>query len=171
MQRAQGSFGTTAYDDLMEALKRLKQTSTIAAQKDQFEALSNILKGLLDTHKLSCFINGLKDEIPLPLHMFNPMNLSGLTRIKEEYLASTSKTLKPWKERSCSSASEGGHNVYSRDGSNRGPKHAIPIKLVFSKQMDLKKKKKKTYVIIVKRNGIPLMYVKAPRCICCRGAR
>ena len=34
-------FGSTPYDDPMEALTRLKQTSTVVVYKAEFEALSN----------------------------------------------------------------------------------------------------------------------------------
>lgn len=91
-------FGPTAYDDPMEALTRLKQTTSIAVYKAQFEALSNRLKGLSDHHKLSFFLSGLKDEIRLPIrNMFLPISLSvayGLAKIQEEYLLSTRRALK-----------------------------------------------------------------------------
>jgi hypothetical protein len=48
-------FGFTAYNDPMESLTRLRQTSTVAAYKAQFEALSNRLRGLYEKHKLNCF--------------------------------------------------------------------------------------------------------------------
>lgn len=35
------SFGPTAYEDPMDALTRLKQTTLIAAYKAQFEVMSN----------------------------------------------------------------------------------------------------------------------------------
>ena len=34
-------FGSTAYDDPMEAFTRLRQTSTVALYKGEFEALAN----------------------------------------------------------------------------------------------------------------------------------
>lgn len=45
-------FGPTAHDNPMEALTRLKQTSTVANYKAQFEALSNRLRGLSKHHKI-----------------------------------------------------------------------------------------------------------------------
>ena len=52
-------FGSTAFDDLMEALTRLRQTSSIASFNGQFEALSNRIKGLSEKHKLfSYWIKG-----------------------------------------------------------------------------------------------------------------
>ena len=69
--------------------------------KRQFEALSNRIKELSDKHKLSCLLSGLKDEIRLPVNMFNPPNLSstfGLAKIQEEYLSASKKGTKPWGE-------------------------------------------------------------------------
>ncbi|KAF5443056.1 hypothetical protein F2P56_035649 [Juglans regia] len=59
----QGRFGPSAFDDPMEALTRLRQTTSVSLYTSQFEALSNRLKGLSDKHKMSCFISGLKDDI------------------------------------------------------------------------------------------------------------
>lgn len=96
-------FGPIAYDDLIEALTHLKQTTTVVAYKAQFEALSNRLRGLLDHHKLICFMSDLNDEVRLTIEIFNPLNLSatyGLGKIRDEYLASTRKTYKPMLEKS-----------------------------------------------------------------------
>ena len=68
-------FGSTAYDDPMEALTRLRQTSTVALYKGEFEALANRIRGLSPQHKLSCFLSGLKDEVRLPVRMLNPPTL------------------------------------------------------------------------------------------------
>ena len=65
-------FGSTAYDDPMETLTRLSQTTSVAMYKAQFEVLSNRIKGLSSSNKLSCFLSGLKDEIRLPIRMLNP---------------------------------------------------------------------------------------------------
>ena len=54
-------FGSTAYDDLMEVLTRLRQSSTVPMYKAEFEAMSNRIKGLSPLYKLSCFLSGLKD--------------------------------------------------------------------------------------------------------------
>ena len=54
-------FGSTTYDDLMEALTRLRQTSTVALYNEEVEVLANRIKGLSPQHKLSCFLSGLKD--------------------------------------------------------------------------------------------------------------
>ena len=77
-------FGALAYDDLMEALTKLRQVNSVSSYKAPFEALSNRIKELFEKHKLSCFLSGLRDEILLPIKMFNPQNLNsafGLAKI------------------------------------------------------------------------------------------
>ena len=44
--------------------------------KGQFETLSNRIRDLLENHKLSCFLSGLKDEVRLLVKMLNPKNLN-----------------------------------------------------------------------------------------------
>ena len=91
-------FGSTTYKDPMESLTRLRQTSNVVVYKGQFEALSNKIKGLSDSHKLSCFLSGLKDEVRLPVKMLHPKNLNeafGLAKIQEEYLNSSHRSQKP----------------------------------------------------------------------------
>ncbi|KAF5472114.1 hypothetical protein F2P56_008854 [Juglans regia] len=116
-------FGHTAYDDPLEALTRLKQTSTVASYMNQFEGLANRLRGLSDSQKLSCFLNGLKDEIRIPVRMLCPVNLNvayGLSKMQEEYLPSIRKAAKSTGERT---TSMGGGNystgLYSTDYSNK----------------------------------------------------
>ena len=77
-------FGSTAYDDPMEVLTRLRQSSTVALYKAEFEVMSNRIKGLSPLHKLSCFLSGLKDEIRLLVRILNPSTLNeafGLAKI------------------------------------------------------------------------------------------
>ncbi|XP_075673885.1 uncharacterized protein LOC142643233 [Castanea sativa] len=90
-------FGATSYDDPMESLTRLKQTSFVIAYKGQFEAISNRVRSLSELHKLSCFLSGLKDEVRLPVRMLGPKNLNkafGLAKMQEEYLWSCRKSSK-----------------------------------------------------------------------------
>ncbi|KAL4622255.1 hypothetical protein ACB092_06G284100 [Castanea dentata] len=91
-------FGSTAYDDPMEVLTRLRQSFTVALYKAEFEAVSNRIEGLSPLHKLSCFLSGLKDEIRLPVRMLNPSTLNeafGLAKIQEEYVFSCKKVNVP----------------------------------------------------------------------------
>ena len=90
-------FGTTTYDDSMESLTRLSQVGSMVHYKGQFESLSNCVKELSEKHKLGCFLSGLKEEIRLPVKMFNPQNLStafSLAKIQEEYLNASRKGTK-----------------------------------------------------------------------------
>ena len=87
-------FGTTFYDDPMESLTRLKQTSSIVAYKGQFKAISNRVRSLFEPHKLNCFLSGFKDEVRLPVRMLSPKTLNeafGLAKMQEEYLWSCRK--------------------------------------------------------------------------------
>lgn len=60
-------FGSSSYDDLMEALTRLRQTGYVEEYKVEFEALSNRLKKFSEPHKLSYILSGLRDKIRLPV--------------------------------------------------------------------------------------------------------
>lgn len=63
-------------------LTRLRQTTSAAVYKAYFEVLSNRIKGLSSSHKLSCFLSGLK--IRLSIRMLNPQSLNeafGLSKI------------------------------------------------------------------------------------------
>ena len=80
-------FGASSYDDPMEALINVKQLSTVEVYKTRFESLSNRVRVLYDSHKLSCFLGELKEEIRMGVRMLNPQNLVtayGLTRMQEE---------------------------------------------------------------------------------------
>ena len=72
----------------------MRQATSVVVYKGQFETLSNRIRGLSDSHKLSCFLSGLKDEVRLLVKMLNPKNLNeafGLAKIQEEYLMSSRK--------------------------------------------------------------------------------
>ena len=67
------------------------------AYKGNFEILSNRILGLSETHKLSCFLSGLKDEIRLPVRMLVPKTLNeafGFAKIQEEYLSHSRKGIR-----------------------------------------------------------------------------
>lgn len=78
-----------AYDDPMKALMRLRQSSYVAEYTTQFQALSNRLHGVFENNRPSCFLNGLKDDIRLPVRMLNPTSLVsafGFAKLQEKYL-------------------------------------------------------------------------------------
>lgn len=68
-------FGPSSYNDSMEQLTRLRQTGLVVDYKASFEALSNMLRGLLEQNKPNYFQSRLKDDIRLPVQMFNLGNL------------------------------------------------------------------------------------------------
>ena len=90
-------FGATSYDDPMKSLTKLKQTSSVLAYKRQFEAVSDRVRNLAESHKLSCFLSGLKDEVRLLVRMLGPKTLNEafrLAKMQEEYLWSCRKSSK-----------------------------------------------------------------------------
>lgn len=81
----------------MEAVIRLKQPTMVEEYKSQFEALSNQLRGLAESYKLSCFLSGLKEDIRFMVRMLNPSNLHmtfGLSKMQEENMAALRRSTK-----------------------------------------------------------------------------
>ncbi|XP_075669683.1 uncharacterized protein LOC142639376 [Castanea sativa] len=132
-------FGSTAYDDPMEVLTRLRQSSTVAMYKAEFEAVSNRIKGLSPLHKLSCFLSGLKDEIRLPIRMLNPRTLNEafeLAKIQEEYVFSYKKSSKFQQE-----TGKGSILGLPKNNVVIESKPKIPIKRLTPAQMDERRKR------------------------------
>ncbi|XP_042979911.1 uncharacterized protein LOC122310090 [Carya illinoinensis] len=132
-------FGPSTFDDPMEALTRLKQTSLISLYTSQFEALENRLKGLSERYKLSCYVSGLKDEVRIPVKMFNPLNLGaafGLAKLQEEYVLSSRRSLRQNVQHADKPYVEG-----PVDSVNKGPRSMFPLRKVNSSQMDEKRKR------------------------------
>lgn len=97
LRALQTRFGSSPYNDPMEALIRLKQTSTVEEYKSQFEALSNQLRGLAESYKLSCFLSGLREDICFMVRMLNPVNLHmafGLAKMQKENVATLRRSAK-----------------------------------------------------------------------------
>ncbi|XP_042952144.1 uncharacterized protein K02A2.6-like [Carya illinoinensis] len=137
-------FGPTSYDSPMEALTRLEQSNSIAAYTTQFEALANRLRGLSDEHKLCCFISGLKDEIRLPIKMFNPVNMNaayGLARLQEEYLLSVKKSIKQTGEKSSETFGGFSRGSYSGNSNTKWSGPTGATRPIISDQMDEKQKR------------------------------
>jgi len=81
----------------MESLSKLKQEGPLHDYKSKFDTLALKVQGLLEAHKLSCFMGGLKEEIRLPVRMFNPKNLVdayALARIQEECVMNVVKSFR-----------------------------------------------------------------------------
>ncbi|GKD06938.1 transposon ty3-G gag-pol polyprotein [Tanacetum coccineum] len=84
-----GRFGPTNYEDPVEALSRLKQTTTVASYQEAFEKISHQVDGLPETFLVGCFIEGLKEEIWLEVKLKTPRNLTeaiGMALLVEEKL-------------------------------------------------------------------------------------
>ncbi|KAF5468849.1 hypothetical protein F2P56_012962 [Juglans regia] len=124
----QGRFGPSAFDDPMEAIMRLKQTTLVSLYTSQFETLSNRLIGLSEKHRMSCFISGLKDEIRIPVKMFNPLNLGAafsLAKLQEEHVLSSRKS---WRSNNHFGDKWPVEQVALADLANKGPKNLFPLK-------------------------------------------
>jgi hypothetical protein len=90
-------FGNSSYDDPTETLSKLKQTGSLEEYKTQFEELANKVLRLIDSHKLSMFLGGLRDDIRLPVRMFNPKTLNdayALAKIQDGCLVNNSRSRK-----------------------------------------------------------------------------
>jgi hypothetical protein len=90
-------FGKGSYNDPMETLSKLKQTGSLE-YKTQFEVLASRVLRLIDSHKLSMFLGGLRDDIRVPVRMFNPKTLNdayALARMQEECIVINNKYGKP----------------------------------------------------------------------------
>jgi hypothetical protein len=69
----------------------------VADYKTQFEALSNRFREISKKNRLSCFLNGLRDDIRLPVRMLHPPNLVaafGLAKLQEEYLLTSRRQIR-----------------------------------------------------------------------------
>jgi hypothetical protein len=87
-------FNKGSYDDPMENLSKLKQTRLLEEYKTQFELLTNRVLRLSDSHKLSMFLGGLRDDIRVPVRMCNPKALNdayALARMQEECIVINTK--------------------------------------------------------------------------------
>lgn len=126
----------------MEALTKLKQSATVAANKSQFEMLSNRIRNLFESHKLSCFMSGLKDEVRLAMRMQNPRSLNaafGLAKIQEEYLQSCRKAYKLVYEFNKNNWQSSSSAIVKTD--KKGDiRSRVPIQKVSSTQMEERRK-------------------------------
>lgn len=78
----------------MEGITKLRQTCSVEDYMAKFEAVSNRLSGLPDQYKPSYFLSDLRDEIFLPVRMFNPFDILiaySLAKLQKENLSLTKK--------------------------------------------------------------------------------
>ena len=126
-------------------LTKLKQTTTVAVYKNQFEMLSNKIRNLSESHKINCFLSGLRDEVRLAVRMQNPRTLSaafGLAKIQEEYLSTCKKVYRPFFESSRSNWQE---QPIEKSNSKSESKERVPIQEITSTQMEERRKKGHCY--------------------------
>jgi hypothetical protein len=137
-QAIQSRFGPNLYDDPMEALTRLRQTSSISIYKTQFEKLSNRLKGLSENYKLSCFLSGLMDDIRLPLRLLKPQSLNdafGLAKIQEEFVMSSRRSYRSSDFHTTFAFQQGGN--YSQGSQHQKPVYTGATKTELGGQGEL----------------------------------
>lgn len=68
-------FGVSDYEDKLEELSRLQQTSIVAEYMTRFETLLNEVDGQIEETLISFFIGGLKPEIKRQLKLNRPTTL------------------------------------------------------------------------------------------------
>jgi hypothetical protein len=129
-------FGKGSYDDPMENLSKLKQTGLLEEYKTQFELLANRVLRLSDSYKLSMFLGGLRDDIRVPVRMFNPKTLNdayALARMQEDCIVINTKYGKPvWG----SSRNQGGGNDNNSSFNKRGNSYGNRVQFSnFPKQL------------------------------------
>ncbi|KAL5851174.1 hypothetical protein ACOSQ3_006292 [Xanthoceras sorbifolium] len=81
-------FGPKNFEDLSEALTRLKQTTTVTTYQETFEKLSHRVDGLPEKFLVGCFIVGLQDKIRLDVKIKQPSTLADtieVVRLIEEH--------------------------------------------------------------------------------------
>jgi hypothetical protein len=137
-------FGPSAYDDPMESLARLRQLSSVDEYKERFKAFSNRVRGCDDMNKLSCFLGGLKEEIRLPVKMFNPPTLLiayGLAKMQEEHVLSARRFRSPNLNFPNSSVQKFGGGHSSQQHGVISQKPIIPVQKISQAQMEERRKK------------------------------
>jgi hypothetical protein len=122
-------FGKGSYDDPMENLTILKQVGSLEDYKTQFDTLATKVHALPDFHKLSMFLGGLRDEIRLPVRMFNPKTLIdaySLAQIQEESVKANRRVIRPTWQSSSYNQSYSGGNINSIGGYSKGSGYNDP---------------------------------------------
>ncbi|XP_062173552.1 uncharacterized protein LOC133879017 [Alnus glutinosa] len=151
-------FGPSSYDDPMETLMRLRQYSTVEDYKGKFKSITNRLRGVSEENKLSCFLSGLKDDIRIPVKMFNPGSLLeafSLAKMQEEHISTARRNYRNFSPNpNAFNAQKGGGNVAGQNsgtfqgggpvaGQNSGAfqKAVVPVQKITPLQMEERRKK------------------------------
>ncbi|KAJ8639883.1 hypothetical protein MRB53_016577 [Persea americana] len=80
-------FGPPRSEDYAGKLSKLRQTSTVIQYQQEFQRLSNRVRGLSEAYLISLYLSGLRDEIRIGVHKMNPSSLPdafSLARLQEE---------------------------------------------------------------------------------------
>lgn len=86
-------FGIGSFDDPLSVLMKLKQTGTVEAYQESFDALLNRVD-LTEKQAISCFLSGLTDEVQNSVRMFKPQSLHDaycLAKLQEATLVSMAR--------------------------------------------------------------------------------
>nr|CAD1821649.1 unnamed protein product [Ananas comosus var. bracteatus] len=89
-------FGSDLFDDPMAELKSLRQLGSVLEYQDKFDTLLNRVE-LSEEYAVSCFLSGLKDEIQIPIRMFQPRTLQrvlSLAKLQEVAIEGNNKNHK-----------------------------------------------------------------------------
>lgn len=146
-------FGHRSYDDLVEALIKLKQSGLVEEHKFKFEAFSNRLRELSESYKLSYFLSGLRDDIRLPIRMFKLDSLLtaySLAKI-QEHVGVTKRSYKGSLPLSDQVASK--QPLTNHTTTPKGPSKALVLVQKIN-QSQMKDKETKGSVTIVIPSGI-----------------
>ena len=108
----------------------------MAAYKSQFEMLSNRIRNLPKSHKLNCFLSGLRDEIRLVVRTLSAT--FGLAKIQEEYLFTCKKVYRPFHESSKINWEE---SLMKKHDSKAESSTKVPIQKITSTQIEKRRKK------------------------------
>ena len=85
-------FDPSPYYDPVEALLKLRQTSTVEDFQSRFELHAIRTNGLPETFKLACYLNGLREDIKYTVKMCKPTTVTSafaLARMQEENILSS----------------------------------------------------------------------------------
>lgn len=65
-------FGPIQYEDPLESLTHLRQTTNMVAYQEAFERLSHQVDSLLEIFLIGCFVIGLRDDIRIDVKIKHP---------------------------------------------------------------------------------------------------
>lgn len=111
------------FEDLVVALKNLKQTTNVQVYQDSFEELLNKVE-LSDAYAISLFIGGLKEDIAYAVRMFKPTSLSDVFSLSK--LQEASNIVSKNKHTPCTSSSKSTVNSSANKEGSHVPRNVNP---------------------------------------------